>query len=266
MIPAIISGAASLIGSGLDFISGAKSQSNAHEANNAAQQTLAQTAGYADQMRDQGNQVLLQMLNANQGIFGTPEQARLALLQAQQNLGNVDFQQVNPYDAGQFSYRKDLEDFYDNALGLRMNAANDAINGSQALGGNLFSSDTANKLTAQAQVLGSEAYKDAMEAYTADKGLEANIWNANEQAKQAAAESAANVANMNNENAFNLAKAQYDMAGDTAGNIANAQNDFYSALMGLNDDYWQNRSDFVAQVAGLQGQDPGGNWLTWMFG
>lgn len=247
---AAIMGGASLLGSGLNFLSGASSSANAHKANNQAQKTLSQSAGFADQMRNQGLQVLGQMLGANQQIYGTPEQAAVALQQAQQALNGV-----NPYEAGEFSYGKDIDDFYDNALGLRMNAANDAINGSQALGGNLFSSDTANKLTAQAQVLGSEAYKDAMAAYNADKGMEANIWQGNEAARQAAANSA-----------LGLAQAKYGMASDTAGNIANANNSYYESLMGLNDDYWKNRSDYIAQMAGLQAQDPGGNFMTWLFG
>lgn len=234
MIPALVTAGASLL-------SGAAANDRAHSANVAAQQQLAQTEGYADQMRAQGNSVLEQMLAANGDIYGTPQDAALALQQAQQSINAV-----NPYEAGEFSYDKDIADFYDKALGLRMNAANDAINQSQALGGNLFSSDTANKLVAQAQVLGSQAYNDALNAFQTDKSLEQGIWQGNEAAKQAAANSSANIAQM-----------KYGMASDTAGNIANAQNDYYSALLGLNDDYWANKADYAAQMAQLKAQDPG---------
>lgn len=246
-----ILGGSTLLGGMMNFASNAGASANAHKANNAAQKALQTTEGFADKARQEGLVILQQMLNANRRVYGSPEQAA-AELQAAKAAANG----INPYEAGEFSYGKELEDFYDNALGLRMNAANDAINSSQALGGNLFSSDTANKLTAQAQVLGSEAYKDAMAAYQADKGMEANIWNANEQAKQAAANSAANLAQM-----------KYGMASDTAGNIADANNSYYQSLMGLNDDYWQNRSDYVAQLSQLMAQDPGGNsGLSWFFG
>lgn len=246
-----ILGGSQFLGGLMNFASNAGASANAHKANNTAQRALQTTEGFADTAKQEGLAILQQMLNANQGIYGSPEQAAANLQAAQDAVNGID-----PYEAGKFSYGKDIEDFYDNALGLRMNAANDAINGSQALGGNLFSSDTANKLTAQAQVLGSEAYKDAMAAYQADKGMEANIWNANEQAKQAAANSAANLAQM-----------KYGMASDTAGNIADANNGFYQSLMGLNDDYWQNKSDYVAQLAQLMAQDPGGNsGLSWFFG
>ena len=218
-----------------------QAKDRSHESVQNALSTLGSTEGYADQMRSQGQQVLQQMLNANQSIYGTPQDAATDLAEAQAGVNAV-----NPYEAGEFSYDKDISDFYDKALGLRMNAANDAINQSQAIGGNLFSSDTADKLVAQAQVLGSEAYKDALAAYNTDKGLEQSIWQGNETAKQAAANSAANLAQM-----------KYGVASDTAGNIANANNEYYSSLLGLNDDYWQNKSDYAAQVAALQAQDPG---------
>lgn len=226
---------------GAQMMSQASSRDRAHDAIQNAIGTLQGTQDYADQMKGQGSLILQQMLDANQGIYGTPQDAAAALSEAQQGVNAV-----NPYEAGQFSYDKDIADFYDNALGLRMNAANDAINQSQALGGNLFSSDTADKLVAQAQVLGSEAYKDALDAYSTDKGMEQSIWAGNEAAKQAAASSAANLAQM-----------KYGMASDTAGNLASANNAYYSALLGLNDDYWQNKSDYAAQLAAMQAQDPG---------
>ena len=226
---------------GVSMLSQANQRNRTHDAIDNAKATLSAMENYPDQMRAQGTQVLNGMLQANQGLYGNADDAALALAEARQGVNAVD-----PYEATEFSYDKDISDFYDNALGLRMNAANDAINQSQALGGNLFSSDTANKLVAQAQVLGSEAYRDALDAFQTDKGLEQSIWAGNEGARQAAANSQANVANM-----------QYGVASDTAGNIANAQNAYYNALLGLNDDYWQNKGDYIAQIAALNAQDPG---------
>lgn len=241
MAPLVAAGILAAASSAANGMVQQNAQGRSSDAINNAIKTLQGTAGYADQMRAEGNRVLQQMLNANQGIYGTPQDAAAALSEAQQGVNAV-----NPYEAGQFSYDKDIADFYDNALGLRMNAANDAINQSQALGGNLFSSDTADKLVAQAQVLGSEAYKDALDAYSTDKGMEQSIWAGNEAAKQAAANSAANLAQM-----------KYGMASDTAGNLSEANNAYYSALLGLNDDYWQNKADYASQLAAMQAQDPG---------
>lgn len=216
-------------------------QQSAHDANINAQNTLAKSEPYADKLLASGISNLKDMRNAVTALYGNPADASANLKQAQEMVNGV-----NPYEASSFDYTKTLEDFYNPALKLRMNASNDAINGSQALGGNLFSSDTANKLTAQAQVLGSEAYKDAMNAYAKDKSLEQGIWQGNESAKQAQANSMANLAGM-----------QYQMASDTAGNIAQGNNDYYTALMGLNNDYYQNKTDYLAQLAGLQAQDQG---------
>lgn len=237
MIPLIV-GAALAAG---QLMQGANASEKEHNAISNAKKSLSQIEGFNDQMKTEGQQVLQGMLDANQTIYGTPEQASLALKQAQAGLNGV-----NPYQAGEFNYNKSIDDFYDKALGIRMNSANDAIHQSQALGGSLFSSDTANKLTAQAQVLGSQAYNDALTAYQTDKGLEQSIWQGNESARQAAANSA-----------LGLAQAKYGMASDTAGNISSAQNGYYQSLMGLTDDYWQNKSDYAKSVAELDAQDPG---------
>ena len=233
IIPAVLAAASAM--------QQANGSDRAHAAIQDAIGTLEGTEGYSDQMLTAGQQVLNSMLGANQGIYGNTSDAAAALEAARQGIGNV-----NPYEAGTFDYDKTLDDFYDKALGIRMNAANDAIANSQALGGNLFSSDTANKLVAQAQVLGSEAYKDALAAFNTDKSLEAGIWQGNEAAKQAAANSQANLAQM-----------QYGVASDTAGNLANANNAYYQGLLGLNDDYWQNKTDYAMQLAQMQSQDPG---------
>ena len=237
MVPAIIGAGTALAG----MMSGAAANNRSHAANKQAQDTLKRTEKYADMMYGQGQSILDQMIAANQGLYGNPQDAAAALQDAQAGVTGL-----NPYDANEFSYDKDIADFYDNALGLRMNAANDAIAQSQALGGSMFSSDTADKLVAQAQVLGSQAYKDALQAYQTDKGLEQSIWAGNEAARQAAANSEANLAQM-----------RYGMASDTAGNLSAGQNAYYDALLGLNDDYWQNKTDYLAQLAALQAQDPG---------
>ena len=242
--------AGALIGGGTflaNYLGNANSLDKAHSANLNAQNTLEGTEGYADQLRGSGERILADMLNSNRSLWGTPEQAAAGLDTAQQAVNGV-----NPYQAGKFKYDKTLNDFFDPAFQLSVNQANDAINQSQALGGNLFSSDTANKIAAQNQVLATQMYKEALDALNTDKSLEQGIWQGNEQAKQAAATSAANLANM-----------QYQMAADRAGNLSSGDNAYYQALMGLNGDYWQNKTDYAAQLSALQSQDPGErSWLN----
>lgn len=238
---AIDAGTGLLIGAGLNYGAGKSAQNASHAAVQNALSTLQGTEGYSGAMKTAGEQVLAQMLAGNQSIYGTPQEAALALKEAQAGIGKV-----NPYEAGTFDYRKEISDFYDPAFKLSVDTANQGINESQALGGNLFSSSTADKIAAQNQVLATNMYRQALDAYNTDKSLEQGIWQGNEAAKQAAASSAANLANM-----------KYGMASDTAGNISSAQNDYYTALIGLNNDYWKNRTDYAAQLAALQAQDPG---------
>lgn len=231
--------------SGLGFIGSGLANENAREASHEGIQNaisrLQATQGYADQAKTQGEQILADMLGSNRSLWGTPEQAAEALNAAQQKVAGL-----TPYQASEFNYGKSLEDFFNPAFQLSVNQANDAINESQALGGNLFSSDTANKIAAQNQVLATQMYREALDALNADKSLEQGIWQGNEQAKQAAATSAANLANT-----------EYQMAADRAGNLSSGDNAYYQALMGLNGDYWKNKTDYQAQLAALESQDPG---------
>jgi hypothetical protein len=205
---------------------------------NSAINTLQSTSGYSDSMMTQGSQVLADQLAAAQGIYGNTADVASALQAARDKVNAL-----SPYEAGTFQYDKDISDFYDPAFQLSVNSANDALNSSQALGGNLFSSGTADKLAAQNQVLASNMYKEALSAFNTDKSLEQSIWSGNEAAKQAAANSAANLAN-----------SQYSMASDAAGNLSSANNSFYQGLLDLNNDYWNNKSDYWAQIANLQAQ------------
>lgn len=232
-----VEGAALVLGALGDY----GAQKGKHSSINKAIDILKSTEGNADSAYAQGAGIASDALKAAQGIYGTTDDAKKSLYDAILGINGV-----NPYEAGEFQYDKTIKDFYDPAFQLSVDTANKGINESQALGGNLFSSDTANKIAAQNQVLASGMYKDALEAMQADKGLEQSIWAGNESARQNAAQSAANMARM-----------QYDVASDTAGNLSTAQNDYYKALLGLNSDLWQNKTDYAAQLAALKAQDPG---------
>ena len=145
-----------------------------------------------------------------------------------------------------FGYDKTVQDFYDPAFQLSVDMANDSINGSQAFGGNMFSSDTANKLAAKNNVLATQLYDDAVDAMNADKALEQSIWAGNESAKQAAADSQAQIAQM-----------RMDAYGTGMSNLSSAQQDYIANLMGINSDYASDITDFLGTKAALEAQDPG---------
>lgn len=234
-------GTGMLIGSGLNYGAGKSAQNASHKSVQNAIDTLKGTERYAEDMKSNGERVLQDMINGTQSLYGTPEQAAAELAAARQGIDSV-----NPYTAGNFDYSKEISDFYDPAFQLSVNTANDAINSSQALGGNLFSSDTADKIAGQNQVLASKMYRDALDAMNSDKNFELNRWQSEESARRAEAEAKAN-----------LAKAKYDIASGNAGNISNAQNAYYQALLGLNNDYYTNKTDYASALASLEASDPG---------
>lgn len=242
VVPGVGTAIGGVAGGLTGLIGGLWSESNTRKAKrnaiNQAIKTLENTEGYADQMLANGSDILSDQLSSANGLFGSTEDVAAALKAAQDKVNAL-----SPYEASEFNYGKSIEDFYDPAFQLSVNTANDAINSSQALGGNLFSSDTANKIAAQNQVLASQMYRDALSAYNTDKGLEQSIWQGNENAKQAAVNSASNLANM-----------QYGMASDSASNLSATNNSYYQNLLNLSNSYWGDKSDYWANIANLQAQ------------
>lgn len=219
----------------------ASSRDRQHESNAEAQDTLSGTKNYAQKQLQEGHKILEQQLDWNEDLYGDRFGAKAELDMAKDALNSVD-----PYKATAFNYDKQISDFFDPAFQLSVDNANQSINESQALGGNLFSGDTAQKIAAQNQVLASQMYNEALNSYRTDKGLEQGIWAGNEAARQAEASSAANLANM-----------KYGMAADSVANVARGNDAYYQGLLGLNEDYWQNKADYAAQMAQLQAADPG---------
>lgn len=168
-------------------------------------------------------------------------------LSAKYSKGLSDMENMEGYNADNlFQYDKSIQDFYDPAFQLSVDMANDSINNSQAFGGNMFSSDTANKLAAKNNVLATQMYNDAADAMNADKMLEQSIWAGNESAKQAAADSDRQIAQM-----------LMDSYGTGMSNLSSAQQGYIANKMGLNSDYAADITDYLGTKAALQAQDPG---------
>lgn len=168
-------------------------------------------------------------------------------LSAKYSKGLSDMENMEGYNADNlFQYDKSIQDFYDPAFKLSVDMANDSINSSQAFGGNMFSSDTANKLAAKNNVLATQMYNDAADAMNADKMLEQSIWAGNESAKQAAADSDRQIAQM-----------LMDSYGTGMSNLSSAQQGYIANKMGLNSDYAADITDYLGTKAALQAQDPG---------
>ena len=247
VIPGLGTGLGALIGGGLGLlggIAGGSSQDAAHNAINKAVGTLEDAKGYIDNAMTANTG----LANAGYGLAGSLWDPNGDLTQKYQG-ALQGIENLQGYSADNlFEYDKSIQDFYDPAFQLSVSMANDAINNSQATGGNMFSSDTANKLAAKNNVLATQMYKEARDAMNQDKGLEQSIWAGNEAAKQAAANSAADIAN-----------AKLGAYGTGMSNLSQAQQDYISNLMGINSEYASDMTDWLGSKANLQSQDPGKN-------
>ena len=235
---AIGGGAGLLIGSMMDDSADAK---KAKAINNAID-SLDEAKGYIEGAKTQNMDL------ANQGLTlaGSLWDPDGTLVQ-NYNDAIAGIEGLNGYQAdNRCDYDKDIKSFYDPAFGLSVDMANDAINSSQAFGGNMFSSDTANKLAAKNNVLATQMFKEARDAMNQDKALEQSIWAGNEAAKQAEASSAADLAGM-----------RLNAYGTGMSNLSDAQQGYIAQLLGINSDYASDMSDYLGTKASLKAQDPG---------
>lgn len=235
----VIGGAGGLLVGGL---MDGQADSQKHKAINNALESLEDAQGYIDSARQQNTA----LANQGLGLAGSLWDPN-GDLTAKYNQALSGIENLQGYNADNlFSYDKTIQDFYDPAFQLSVDMANDAINNSQAFGGNMFSSDTANKLAAKNNVLATQMYDDARDAMQADKSLEQSIWAGNESAKQAAADSQSNIANM-----------RMNAYGTGMSNLSDAQQGYIANMMGINSDYAGDMTDYLGSVANLKAQDPG---------
>lgn len=235
----VIGGAGGLLLGGL---MDGQADSQKHKAINNALESLEDAQGYIDSARQQNTALANQGLGLAGSLWDPNGDLTAKYNQALEGIENLQ-----GYNADNlFSYDKTIQDFYDPAFQLSVDMANDAINNSQAFGGNMFSSDTANKLAAKNNVLATQMYDDARDAMQADKSLEQSIWAGNESAKQAAADSQSNLANM-----------RLNAYGTGMSNLSDAQQGYIANMMGINSDYAGDMTDYLGSVANLKAQDPG---------
>ena len=235
----VIGGAGGLLVGGL---MDGQADSQKHKAINNALKSLEDAQGYIDSARQQNTA----LANQGLGLAGSLWDPN-GDLTAKYNQALSGIENLQGYNADNlFSYDKTIQDFYDPAFQLSVDMANDAINNSQAFGGSMFSSDTANKLAAKNNVLATQMYDDARDAMQEDKSLEQSIWAGNESAKQAAADSQSNIANM-----------RLNAYGTGMSNLSDAQQGYIANMMGINSDYAGDMTDYLGSVANLKAQDPG---------
>ena len=152
-------------------------------------------------------------------------------------LANIENQEV--YDPGQFSYDKDVNDFYSKAANQRINQATNAITNSRANAGSMFSSDYLNELAAKQQALASEEWDKAYNRYNQDRQMALNEFSTN-----------ANLGNQKYQNQFNKNTTLLGQAQNAQDNVSNAYANYLQNLASQNNTDAQNFANYTQTVAG----------------
>lgn len=152
-------------------------------------------------------------------------------------------EELTPYDAGQFSYDKDVNDFYSKAANQRVNKATNAITNSMANAGNMFSSDYTDALAAKQQALASEEWDKAFDRYQQDRSRALNEFSTN-----------ANIGQQTYSNMYNKNK---DLLGISQNAQDNTLNAFGAYTQGL-----ANNNSMLAQNAAAISQAKAANQMA----
>ena len=150
---------------------------------------------------------------------------------------------LTPYDAGQFSYDKDENNFYSKAADLRSKKAINAITNSMANAGNMFSSDYTDALAAKQQALATEEWDKAFDRYQQDRARALNEFSTN-----------ANIGQQTYSNMYNKNK---DLLGISQNAQDNTLNAFGTYTQGL-----ANNNSMLAQNAATIAQAKAANKLS----
>lgn len=153
------------------------------------------------------------------------------------------------YTAGKFSTDKTLDDYYDKAWKLNNQTQLDALEASASNAGKLYSSGLLNQMASTASANASKAYKDAMEAYLKEKGIDVDIWKGEEANKQAEAQQY-----------LNKYKTQMDTLGNYVGTGIGLQGDILGAQISNTNDsintYTNYLTNYAQQMAGAGSYNP----------
>ena len=165
-----------------------------------------------------------------------------------------DLESITPYDAGQFSYDKDVNDFYSKAANQRVNNAMNAITNSRANAGNMFSSDYTNALAAKQQALASEEWDKAFNRYQQDRSRALSEFSTN-----------ANIGQQTYNNLYNKSKDLLGISQKAQDNTLNALGAYTQGLASNNNMLAQNASN-IAQAKAANAIQNNRSLLSKVFG
>lgn len=148
---------------------------------------------------------------------------------------------LTPYDAGQFSYDKDVNDFYSKFANQRKQQAMDSITNSMANAGNMFSSDYTDALAAKQQALASEEWDKAFDKYNQDRSRALQEFSTN-----------ANLGQQTYSNMYNKNKDLLGISQNAQDNTLNAFGTYTQGLANNNSMLAQNKANIAQQKAANQ--------------
>lgn len=201
----------------------------------AANAALDEAYGKAEDAANKNASLYSQYMNKVNNAYGGEAAKMGDRVQALEDL--------TPYDAGQFNYDKNIEDFYSKAANQRVNKATNAITNSMANAGNMFSSDYTDALAAKQQALASEEWDKAFDKYQQDRSRALNEFSTN--------------ANLGQQTYSNMYNKNKDLLGISQNAQDNTLNAFGTYTQGL-----ANNNSMLAQNAAAISQAKAANALS----
>ena len=212
----------------------------------AANAALDEAYGKAEDAANQNNALYRQYMNKVNGAYGDEAAKMGDRVQALENL--------TPYDAGQFSYDKDINDFYSKFANQRKQQAMDSITNSMANAGNMFSSDYTDALAAKQQALASEEWDKAFDKYNQDRSRALNEFSTN-----------ANIGQQTYSNMYNKNKDLLGISQNAQDNTLNAFGTYTQGLANNNSMLAQNAAN-IAQAKAANKMSNNKSLLGKIFG
>lgn len=212
----------------------------------AANAALDEAYGKAEEAANKNAGLYQQYMNKVNNAYGGEAAKMGDRVAALENL--------TPYDAGQFSYDKDVNDFYSKAADLRAKKATDAITNSMANAGNMFSSDYTDALAAKQQALASEEWDKAYDRYSKDRSQALQEFSTN-----------ANIGQQTYNNMYNKNKDLLGISQNAQDNTLNAFGTYTQGLANNNSMLAQNAAN-IAQAKAANKMSQNKSLLGKIFG
>lgn len=212
----------------------------------AANSSLDKAYGSAEEAANKNSALYSQYMDKVKGAYGNEAANLDDRVQALENL--------KPYDAGQFSYDKDISDFYSKFANQRKQQAMDSITNSMANAGNMFSSDYTDALAAKQQALASEEWDKAFARYQQDRNRALSEFSTN-----------ANIGQQTYSNMYNKNKDLLGISQNAKDNILNAFGAYTQGLANNNSMLAQNAAN-VAQAKAANNMSLNKSLIGKLFG